>query len=118
VSGRCPLQRAAAVGSGPGCAHGSLLDSLLLLGMSVLRDVVRLGMGVREAGMAVGQGAPWIEVLWCGHLRRGWWAPAWSGAAGEEEVGAAAPVMHGLASLTAWRAACMMLAMVVAVSCG
>jgi hypothetical protein len=53
VSGRCPLQRAAAVGSGPGCARGSLLDSLLLLGLSVLRGVVRLGLSVREAGTAV-----------------------------------------------------------------
>jgi hypothetical protein len=44
--------------------------------------------------------------------------PAWSDAAREEEAGAAAPGMHGLASSTAWWAACMVLAMVVAVSYG
>jgi hypothetical protein len=54
-----------------------------------------------------GGGRRWLQVV-----------PAWSGAARVEEAGAAAPGMHGLASSTAWWAACMVLAMVVAVSCG
>jgi hypothetical protein len=39
-------------------------------------------------------------------------------AAGEEEAGVAAPGMHGFTSSAALRAACIVLAMVVAVSCG
>jgi hypothetical protein len=53
-----------------------------------------------------GGGWRWLQVV-----------PAWSAAAREEEAGVA-PGMHGLASSMAWGAACMVLAMVVGVSCG